>query len=122
MRKAVAFTVVVFVLGLTSLWAADTAQPQTKCEQGFVNVQFKGDPAWYPTPKKCAAKPKLDTTYAGKNLSPEQLDALLQAFLSGQSPTPQQREVCCCQPGFRVYDNATQSCSQGVLRNKNGTK
>lgn len=93
------------------------AQPQTKCENGFLHVQIHGEAGWFQTTKKCdmrATPPKLDTSNAGTRLTQTQLDALLKSYLAG-NPQPQEKEVCCCQPGWRVYDNATQSCSWGKL-------
>lgn len=100
------------------------ALPQTKCEDGFLSVQFQGVPGWFGTNRVCdptvvagPSRPRLDTAAAGGNLSRAQLDALLDAYLAGQSQTSA-REVCCCQPGWRVYDTATTWCSGGVLRSK----
>lgn len=98
------------------------AEPQTKCEKGFLHVQFQGQAGWFQTTKKCdmrASPPKLDTSNAGARLTQTQLDALLDSYLAG-NPQPQGKEVCCCQPGWRTYDNSTHTCSWGVLYPKNG--
>jgi hypothetical protein len=99
------------------------AEPQTKCEKGFVNVQFKGEQEWFQTTKKCSArtanvKRKLDTTHASRQLTETQLDVLLTSFQAG-NPQPQQNNVCCCQPGWQVYDSTTHKCrTDGVVINK----
>jgi hypothetical protein len=94
-------------------------EPQTKCENGLIYVQFQGTDGWFRTEKKCdmrAEPPKLDTTYAG-GLTQVQLDALVKSYLSGH-PEPVGKNVCCCQPGWRVYDNSHQTCMRGKLSDK----
>lgn len=96
------------------------AEPQTKCENGFIHIQFEGEKGWFQTTKKCdmrATPPKLDTTYASGRLTQVQLDALLNSYLSGH-PQPQGKNVCCCR-GWVVYDDSTHNCHGGKVVSKN---
>jgi hypothetical protein len=98
-----------------SIASTVVAEPQTKCEKGFLHVQFEGQAEWFQTTKRCdmrAAPPKLDTSQASKRLTQAQLDALLESYLSG-NPQPQDQQVCCC--NWKVYDNSTHKCSWGKL-------
>jgi len=102
-----------------SIASTVVAEPQAKCENGFIFVQFQGEVGWFQTTKKCdirATQPKLNTSHAGRKLSQAQLDTLLTSYLSGV-PQPVGKNVCCCQPGWQVYDNAHQACIKGQVKN-----
>src|SRR4029077_9731162 len=102
-----------------SIASAVVAEPQAKCENGFIFVQFKGEDGWFQTTKKCdmrATPPKLDASHASGRLTEAQRADLLRGYLSGH-PQPVGKNVCCCQPGWQVYDNASQGCIKGVVRN-----
>jgi len=127
MRKFVitALMVVLFSLSGLAFQRAKTvsvastmvAEPQTKCERGFINIQFTGEKGWFKTTKKCdmrATPPELDTTHASRVLTRAQLAALMESYLSG-NPQPQDQQQCCCQPGYRVWDNSTQNCHNGTI-------
>lgn len=97
------------------------AEPQTKCERGFLHVQFQGQAGWFQTTKECdmrASPPKLDTSNSGARLTQTQIDALLESYLAGNAQ-PNGKIVCCCQPGWRTYDTSTHSCNWGKLSPKN---
>jgi hypothetical protein len=124
MRKVV---VVSFIVSL-SLFCAKSdktlsiptsviTQPQTKCENSLINIQFDGETGWFPTTKKCdmsATPAKVDTTHASGSLTQAQLDTLLRSYLSG-TPRPAEINVCCCQPGWQVYNNSHKKCSGGKV-------
>ena len=98
------------------------AQPQTKCENGLTSIQFEGAPGWFQTSRKCdvhATPVRLDTTFASSNLTQAQLDTLLRSYLS-DNPTPHAQDinVCCCQPGWQVYDNSFKKCVNGKVIDK----
>jgi len=69
------------------------------------------------------AKPRptiadLDLKHAhDKNLTAAQKKQLLDSFLAG-NPTPVGKNVCCCQPGWQVYDSSDYRCSRGKLIDK----
>ena len=89
------------------------AEPQAKCQDGFIYIQFRGEQGWIQTMKKCdmrATPPRLDTTKVRERLTQAQLDSLLNSYLSGQ-PLHHDVYVCCCQPGWTVYDSAEFKCS-----------
>jgi hypothetical protein len=115
--------VVVVLLALSSLAfqkerpfgvpSAIVAEPQAKCQDGFIYIQFRGEKGWVQTMKKCdvrAKPPQLDTTNVKERLTQVQLDSLLKSYLSG-NPTPQGVVVCCCQPGWQVYDTSDYKCA-----------
>jgi hypothetical protein len=123
MLKPIIMVVVVVLLALSSLafqkerplGVASTlvAAPQAKCQGGFIYIQFQGEAGWVQTMKKCdmrATPPKLDTTKVRERLTQVQLDSLLNSYLSG-NPSPQGVNVCCCQPGWQVYDSTAFHCS-----------
>jgi hypothetical protein len=72
-----------------------------------------------------AAKPKLVSTSvlnfshaSVKHMTEAQKRTLLDSYNSGH-PVSVDSNVCCCQPGYRVYDNSHQRCSQdGKLYDK----
>ena len=129
MHKFVIMAFVVLVLASSlvfmqnraeSIASSVLAEPQAKCEKGFTFVQFKGEEGWFQTTKKCdmrATPPKLDTTHASKKLTQPQVDALLRSYLAG-NPKSVDINVCCCQPGWQVYDNSISKCSNGEVINR----
>ena len=74
-----------------------------------------------------AAKPRpigdvsikqLDLKHASGKLTDVQKQKLLDSFLAGH-PEPVGVNVCCCQPGWQVYDQSKQKCtSNGKLIDK----
>ena len=116
------FSSLVFQQERAALGIATTvvAEPQAKCQNGFIYIQFQGEEGWVQTMKKCdmrATPPKLDTTNARTKLTQNQLDALMNSYLSGH-PLPQGKTVCCCQPGWRTYDSTSERCNWGKIVDK----
>jgi len=53
------------------------AEPQTKCEDGLIYVQFKGVDGWFQTTRKCSEPnvlPKLNATRASGSFSQPQIE------------------------------------------------
>jgi hypothetical protein len=79
MSRLVCFTLA--VLGSLSALAAEPTVAKTipslaviatRCEAGFVYVQFKDQDEWFPTPRECDVSPKLNAVRSGATA--EQVD------------------------------------------------
>ena len=76
-----------------------------------------GIAAGKPLPVRGVSISELDLKHASGRLTDAQKQQLIDSYLAGH-PTPVGKNVCCCQPGWQVYDNSKFRCSWGKLYSK----
>ena len=58
---------------------------------------------------------------SNKHMTEAQKKTLVDSYNSGH-PVPVGKNVCCCQPGWQVYDSSDFKCSGGKLINKHESR